>query len=414
MACAQFGRRSLGGDLAARYAASLGGAGESLILGTQLRVAAPHAALANGAAGHGEEVDGAHVIGGHPGATLVHAALALAERQRVSGAELLNAVVLGYDVGIRVVEACGGKFSLKQRTHLYPDFLYAVGAAVAGCRLLRLAPQGHAHAMALVTFQTNGLASLYQESRHVSKSLCNGQFAAAGTGAALMAAIGLEGVDDVLGMRDGLLDAWGEPGGAESLLRGLGSEWSILGSNFKFINAGYPIHAAVEAALALRARHALDSEAITSVVVGMPEKAMRVVDGRQMHNICMQDMVSAALVQGGLSLRDSPFPAILGDARFARLRPQVSVAVDAELNRDQPEGRGANVTITTRAGGSLSQRVDAPRGHSRRGGVSWEELEVKWRDGLPACDVGRMLELARRLEQVDDVRLLADAFQAPA
>ena len=413
MACAHFGRRSLGGDLAARYAASLGGAGESLILGTRLRVAAPHAALANGAAGHGEEVDGAHVIGGHPGATLVHAAVALADRQRSSGAELLNAVVLGYDVGIRIVEACGGKFSLKQRSHLYPDFLYAVGAAVSGCRLLGLAPLRHAHAMALVTFQSNGLASLYQEPRHVSKSLCNGQFAAAGVSAALMAAIGLEGVDDVLGMRDGLLDAWGEAGGAAALTRGLGQEWSILGSNFKFINAGYPIHAAVEAALTLRTRHGVDAAGIQSVVVGMPEKAMRVVDGRQMHNICMQDMVSAALVQGGLSLRDSPFPAILGDARFARLRPQVSVAVDADLNREQPEGRGARVTITTRDGGAVSHRVDAPRGHSQRGGVSWDELGDKWRDGLPDCDVMRMLELARRLEDLDDVRQLVDAFAAP-
>lgn len=413
MACAQFGRRSLGGDLAARYAASLGGAGESLILGTSLRVAAPHAALANGAAGHGEEVDGAHVVGGHPGATLVHAAVALADRQRVSGAELLNAVVLGYDVGVRVVEACGGKFSLKQRTHLYPDFLYAVGAAVAGCRLLGLAPAGHAHAMALVTFQSNGLASLYQEPRHVSKSLCNGQFAAAGVSAALMAALGLEGVDDVLGMRDGLLAAWGEEGGAEAVMRGLGQDWSILGSNFKFINAGYPIHAAVEAALTLRRTHGLDSDSIASVVVGMPEKAMRVVDGRQMHNICMQDMVCAALVLGGLSLRELPFPALLADDRFVRLRPQVSVAVDSDLNREQPEGRGAHVTIHARDGRCVSHRVDAPRGHSRRGGVTWDDLAGKWRDGLPHCDVGRMLELARRMEDLDDARMLIDAFQTP-
>ena len=46
-------------------------------------------------------------LGGHPGASIVHAAVAMAERQRATGAELLNAVVLGYDVGIRVVEACG-------------------------------------------------------------------------------------------------------------------------------------------------------------------------------------------------------------------------------------------------------------------------------------------------------------------
>ena len=45
--------------------------------------------------------------------------------------------------------------------------------------------------MALVTFQANGLIALFQERRHISKSFSNGQYAAAGVSAALMAASGL-------------------------------------------------------------------------------------------------------------------------------------------------------------------------------------------------------------------------------
>jgi 2-methylcitrate dehydratase PrpD len=96
MASACLGRRSLAGCLVARYVASLGGTTESRVLGTSLRATAPYAALANGTAGHGDDVDGAHVAGGHPGAVIIHAALAAAERQRTAGADLLNAVVLGY------------------------------------------------------------------------------------------------------------------------------------------------------------------------------------------------------------------------------------------------------------------------------------------------------------------------------
>src|SRR4029453_15323689 len=62
VACAYFGRRSLAGDLGARYAAQFGGPSEARIYATGQRVSAPYAALANGAAGHGEEVDGAHVV----------------------------------------------------------------------------------------------------------------------------------------------------------------------------------------------------------------------------------------------------------------------------------------------------------------------------------------------------------------
>jgi 2-methylcitrate dehydratase PrpD len=194
------------------------------------------------------------------------------------------------------------------------------------------------------------------------------------------------------------------------MTRQLGEDWAILGANFKFLNAGYPIHAAIEAAMTLVADHKIGVEAIESVHVGMPENAMRVVDGRDMHNICMQDMLGAALVRGGLSLRGSPFPAILGDPAFARLRARVKLDVDPGLNRDQPNGRGSNVTITTANGSAVSRRIDHPRGHSRRGAVAWSDLSGKWHDALQGCDVDRMLALAQRLEDLEDVTDLAHAF----
>jgi 2-methylcitrate dehydratase PrpD len=276
-----------------------------------------------------------------------------------------------------------------------------------------LEPIRHCHAMALVTFQSNALGALFAEKRHISKSFCNGQFSLAGVSAAVMSAAGLEGVEDILSMRDGLLDAWGTEGGADVITRGLGNEWSIRVANFKFINAGYPIHAAVESAMTVVANHGIAPAAIDAIHIGMPEKAMRVVDNREMHNICVQDMVCASLARGGLSLRELPFPGILSDPDFTRLRARAVVGVDAGLDRDNPEGRGANVTITTTSGARFSHRVDAPRGHSSRGGVTWDELRDKWRDGLPDCNVERMLSLAQRLEHLDDVKELADAFMAP-
>jgi 2-methylcitrate dehydratase PrpD len=153
MACAQFGRRSPAGKLSAAYSRLYGAFPESRVLGTALRVSAPFAALANGAAGHGEEVDGAHVVGGHPGATLVHAALAVAERQCAPGADLLNAVVLGYDVGVRLIAACGGTFVFQNRTHLHADFLHGIAASVSSSRLLGLSPARTCHSIGLSTFQ---------------------------------------------------------------------------------------------------------------------------------------------------------------------------------------------------------------------------------------------------------------------
>jgi 2-methylcitrate dehydratase PrpD len=414
IACGQFGRRSVAGGLAARYVVSLGGPAEARILGTDQRVPAPYAALANGTAGHGEEVDGAHVVGGHAGATIVHAALAVGERQRVSGAELINAVVLGYDLGTRAVKACGGVFVAKGRHHMHVDFLYSVGAAAAASRLLGLDAVRHCHSQALVTFQANGLCALFQEKRHISKSFSNGQYAYAGVSAALMAAAGLEGYEDTFGARDGLLAAWGVEDGAAVLTGGLGEDFTITGANFKFVNAGYPIHAVVEAAMTVVREHGIVPANIEAVHVGMPGNAMRVVDNRDMHNICVQDMLTAALLLGGLSLSEEPFPAILRNPGYASMRARITVGTDPGLERDLPNGRGANVTIVIHGGQSWSHRVDWPRGHSQRGAVTWDDLSGKWHGALPGCSVDHMITLGQELEHIEDVRVLADAFaQSP-
>lgn len=410
LACAAFGQTRTAGRLAARYAAELGGRGPCRILGTATQTSAPFAALANGTAGHADEVDGAHVVGGHPGATIVHTAAAVAELRRCTGAELLNAVILGYDIGNGLIRACGGVFGMKSRLHLHADFLHAIGASVTASRLLGLAPELYCHAMALATFQANGLCALFTERRHISKSFCNGQYASAGVSAALMAAAGLEGCADVLGGTDGVLAAWGLDDAAALLTDGLGREYAVMGGNFKFINAGYPIHAAVEATMGLVAEHDLDATQIESVQVGMPTNAMRVVDNRAMHNICLQDTLGATLVRGGLALRESPFPEILVDPAFTAMRACIDLRPDPDLDRDQPNGRGATVRITTREGAVVARRVDWPKGHSSGAEITWDELAGKWRDALPDVDVDRLVVMSRAIEQLDDVEDLLRLF----
>lgn len=410
LASAYFGAGCRAGRLVAGYVTDQSAAADALVLRTGQRSSAELAALANGTAGHADEIDGAHVVGGHPGATLVHAATAVAQLRQSSGAELINAVVLGYDVGTRLIDACGGTFRLKDEYDLHADFLHAVGAAVACGRLLELDPRAMANAMALATFRANGLCALFREDDHISKAFCNGQYASAGVGAALMAEAGLEGVADVVGERHGLLDAWGVDDGRERVVRGLGTEFGISGANFKFLRAGYPIHAAVEAALEIAAEHKATWDTIESVAVGMPGHARRVVDGRTMHNICLQDMLAVALVHGGISLSGSYFPEIEADPAFARLRERVTLRTDPDLDREQPNGRGAVVTITLTDGTTATRRVDHPRGHSRRGEPTWSELAEKWRDALPGVDTDAWIRSAAQLEDVDDVGKFAAQF----
>jgi 2-methylcitrate dehydratase PrpD len=413
IACASFGRRSVAGGLTARYVRSLNTPSEAQIFGTNQRVSAAFAAMANGAAGHGEEVDGAHPAGGHPGASIVHAAMATGEMLRATGADLVNAVVIGYEVGVRLRWACGGSFGARRRLHLHADFLYALGSAVASSRLLGLDPTRICHALALSTFQANGLYATYAEHRHISKSFCEGQYAYAGVSAALMSTLGLEGHEDIIGAPSGLLDAWGEEQGRNLMVEGLGQDYSIMGASFKFFNAGYPIHSSLEAALSLVHDHKIDIDTIDHVTVTMNDNARRIVDNRSMHNICLQDMLAANLVRGGLKLDDEPFPGILTDSSYQDLRQRISVESDPAFVDSDVSRLGAKVTIVTRDGNKLSASVRHPRGYDSQGRIGWNDLEEKWAGNVKGCDLQSAITLAKNLEDVEDVTLLARMFGAP-
>src|SRR5471032_3468403 len=107
--CASLGGATAMEARSVRAVMSMGSSGDVTAWGTSQTFNARDAAFVNGVAAHALELDDA---GGcdHSGAVVLPAALAaLACTQRpVSGREFLMAVVLGYDVGRRVLEACGG------------------------------------------------------------------------------------------------------------------------------------------------------------------------------------------------------------------------------------------------------------------------------------------------------------------
>ncbi len=102
------GSRLKPGEMAIRYARAQGGVAEATVVATDIMTSAVNAALVNGMFAHADETDDFEpVTKAHPGSAIVPAALAMAERDGRSGAELLAAVTLGYDVCCRFLLALG-------------------------------------------------------------------------------------------------------------------------------------------------------------------------------------------------------------------------------------------------------------------------------------------------------------------
>src|SRR5215471_11681811 len=90
------------GELAIRYVHAQGGTAEASVPGSDVVTSAVNAALAGGITAHADETDDSHPESfSHPGCAVVPAALAMAERERRSGRDLLRAIVFGYDLAAR-------------------------------------------------------------------------------------------------------------------------------------------------------------------------------------------------------------------------------------------------------------------------------------------------------------------------
>ncbi len=121
---------------------------DATIIGTNLRTTVPDAAFANSVLGHGLVRDDMHVGSvSHLGVVVMPAVLALAEREHSSGAELLAAIIAGYEAGGKL-----GRAVLDvevSRTHRPTGIVGAFAAAAAGARLLRLPSSAVKNSLAL-------------------------------------------------------------------------------------------------------------------------------------------------------------------------------------------------------------------------------------------------------------------------
>ena len=191
------GSRLIPGQFAIRYIREQGGRTETQVIGTRLRTSAINAALANGMMAHADETDDSHrATLVHPGAAVVPAALAMAERVGASGAVFLRGVVMGYDLGTRTVLALGPEQVL-QGSGATPAIGGCCGAAAACAVIARLARAAVPAALTYAVQQASGTNSWMCDAEHVEKAFVFGGMPARnGVTAAELAQLGFTSQPD--------------------------------------------------------------------------------------------------------------------------------------------------------------------------------------------------------------------------
>lgn len=207
------------------------------------------AALLNGAASHAIELDDIYAPGlYHPGCPTISAALAVAEAEGASGAELLRAIALGYEVGNVIAEAVQPDHYRYWHT---TGTVGCMGAAAAAAVLLRLTTDQAAHALSASTTFAAGLQQAFR-SEAMLKPLHAGRAAEAGVFAASAARHGLTGEPAIFEGPAGFGAAMSRDVDWDRAVAALGQNWTIARMTQKIHACCGHTFAAVDCALALR------------------------------------------------------------------------------------------------------------------------------------------------------------------
>lgn len=419
---------SLDTSAAARaYAAGQGGLPQAHAVGTQDPMPATLAAFVNGVLAHSLDYDDTHLPSVlHPSASVVPASLAVAEAVGADGAATVAAIAVGLETCVRLgmagYDAANGNSTFFEHGQHATSICGALGSAVSAGVLLGFDASQVTHALGIAASMAAGVIEGNRTGGTVKRMHC-GWAAHSGITAAQLAAHGFTGPSSVLEGRFGFFQAWLHGVFDESAITdGLGEEWSVPGIFFKPYPANHFVHAAIDAAMALR-RRGLRAEDVAVAelgvaapivrTIGEPIEVKRAPQTGYMAQFSGPYAVAAALLGGhglGVSLDDFTDELARDPARRA-LMAKVSVTADPACTAIFPRQFPAVLRVRTRAGDELVEQVLVNRGGPDRP-LSYDELALKFRDnagqGLPADVVEQTQNEVARLDRLADVgQLLA-------
>ncbi|MFC8410087.1 MmgE/PrpD family protein [Arthrobacter sp. NPDC057259] len=371
-----------------------GGNEDATAIGTGRRFPAATAALVNGTLAHSMDSDDTHLPSVlHPSASVIPAALAVAEATGASGAALLDAAGVGIEITVRLgmggYDETLGNSEFFERGQHATSICGAIGSAAAAAMLYGLDAEGIADAMGIAASFGAGLLEANRTGGSVKRTHC-GWAAHSGITAAELARHGLTGPPTVIEGRFGFLHAFcGDRADAAKVVEGLGEQWELPGIFFKPYPCNHFTHAGIDAARELRDR-GVRPEDIVGIELGVPAPVLRTIAEPAESKAKPESgyhaafsgpfTVARALLGGsGLGVGHHDFAdAMAKDPETLRLAGLVRCHADERSSEIYPHQFPGVLRVNTRDGEWHEARVEFNRGGPRNP-LSDDELAEKFR-----------------------------------
>jgi 2-methylcitrate dehydratase PrpD len=344
----------------------------------------------------------------HLGTVTSTAAIAMGERQRAGGRDVLAAIVVGYEIGNRI-----GRHIRPAEAGFHPGVITIFSATVAAGRLLGLDAQQMTQAIALAATSIGG-------SRVAADLSCAREYDAATSStlavtAAMAAAKGFTTETKVMEMPRGYFEVF-KGHDLDGVTARLGETWGIVEDlAIKLMPGAWVNHALAEAAWTCAAEADIKPDDVDRIAV----RTRRSVKPHVYHPTDLTEvahsmpyMVAASVVDRTYSWQHAT-PEKFND-------PVIGALQDKVVGTDEPSPYahrgGGTVTITTKRGRSYSQTFEAPRGSGSRG-IEWADIAAKYRaltplGGMSKQNIDRSLDIVQRFEEAQTVSTLTDLLRA--
>jgi 2-methylcitrate dehydratase PrpD len=397
------------GRFAINFARTYGGEKIAGVAGSNVVCGPIEAALANGMLAHSDETDDTHPPSqSHPGCSVVPAALAVGEKWGISGDHYMRCVALGYDIGPRFT-ATLGKIQYMADTHRSTHALSGTfGSAAAAACAAKLNAQQMRWVLSYTAQLASGIATWQRDTEHVEKAFDFGGMAAKnGVTAALLVEAGGTGVDDVLSGPDNFFLAFGPKNDPSMLVEKLGERYEISRTNIKKWTVGSPIQAPLDALEILIKKHNLDPDKVGRIVVRVATNESKIVDNREIPDICLQHMMAVMLVDKTVTFKSAHDRPRMQDATIMKHRAKVQLVADEGLEKFMPRRAGI-VEVTTTDGRTVTERVDDVRGTAENP-MPREEVIAKAKDLIvPVLGPQQFEKLTAKVFDLEHVRSIRE------
>lgn len=421
LGCALLGAQMPWNQSMVRAMAAAEPTGDVLAWGTPQRFGPSVAALVNGTAIHGFELDDVGA-GQHNGSVAFPAAFAVAESGLASrsGEVLLVAFVTGCEVVARIMRTIGRRPHVEMGFH-GPGLLGVFAAAAAAGKAMALDEEQMVSALAHAGQQAGGLMATHHGG--MGKRMLQGRAAQSGTIAAILAGHGFTNTADTLTATYGGFFSSFSGGSTDfdwsRLTEGLGEEWVTLESLVKLWACRVPIHPTLEAIASLRGE-GVRAEDVTRIVIRLDSGSYKAVGGEPVSNspasaqLNLAYCTAAALIDGELFV-DQFTDERLADKQILSLAGRIETLHDTEMDRGGLFQRRSLVEVTL-ASGEVRHAEGIQKGQ-KENPMPADDVRKKFERMCAFAGVGTSVELlwngARAVRNENDIRELVAAFELP-